>query len=117
MHEAMLAAQEGVPPTGIDAAAVSFGMPVGPIELADIVGLDVAAHVGEIIARGLGRRTIEVPRLSELLAAKKLGRKSGEGFYVWQDGKAVKPPAAAVAAAPPDLLDRLFLILVNHSVV
>ena len=117
MHEAMLAAQEGVPLTVIDAAAVRFGMPVGPIELADIVGLDVAAHVGEIIARGLGRRTTEVPRLSELLAAKKLGRKSGEGFYVWQDGKAVKPAAAAVAAAPPDLLDRLILILVNECVV
>ncbi len=116
MHEAMLAAQEGVPLTVIDAAAVSFGMPVGPIELADIVGLDVAAHVGEIIAGGLGRRTAEVPRLSELLAAKKLGRKSGAGFYVWQDGKAVKPAAPAVAAAPPDLLDRLILILVNECV-
>jgi len=46
MHEAMLAAQEGVALTVIDAAAVSFGMPVGPIELADIVGLDVAAHRG-----------------------------------------------------------------------
>ncbi len=115
MHEAMLAAQEGVALTVIDAAAVSFGMPVGPIELADVVGLDVAAHVGEIIARGLGRPVAEVPRLSELLAAKKLGRKSGAGFYVWQDGKAVKP-AARAAAAPPDLIDRLILILVNECV-
>jgi 3-hydroxyacyl-CoA dehydrogenase/enoyl-CoA hydratase/3-hydroxybutyryl-CoA epimerase len=115
MHEAMLAAQEGVPLTVIDAAAVSFGMPVGPIELVDIVGLDVAAHVGEIIARQLGRPASEVPRLSELLAAKKLGRKSGAGFYVWQDGKAVKP-ATPAAAAPPDLIDRLILILVNECV-
>ena len=115
MHEAMLAAQEGVPLTVIDAAAVSFGMPVGPIELVDIVGLDVAAHVGEIIARQLGRPPSEVPRLSELLAAKKLGRKSGAGFYVWQDGKAVKP-ATPAAAAPPDLIDRLILILVNECV-
>ena len=115
MHEAMLAAEEGVPLTVIDAAAVSFGMPVGPIELADVVGLDVAAHVGEIIARGLGRPVSEVPRLRELLAAKKLGRKSGAGFYVWQDGKAVKP-AAPAAAAPPDLIDRLILILVNECV-
>src|SRR5207237_8197957 len=52
-------------------------------------------------------------RLGELLAAKKLGRKSGEGFYVWRDGKAVKP-AGAAAAAPPDLIDRLILILVNE---
>ena len=115
MHEAMLAAQEGVPLTVIDAAAVSFGMPVGPIELVDIVGLDVAAHVGEIIARQLGRPPSEVPRLSELLAAKKLGRKSGAGFYVWRDGKALKP-ATPAAAAPPDLIDRLILILVNECV-
>ena len=115
MHEAMLAAEEGVPLTVIDAAAVSFGMPVGPIELADVVGLDVAAHVGEIIARGLGRPVSEVPRLRELLAAKKLGRKSGAGFYVWRDGKAVNP-AAPAAAAPPDLIDRLILILVNECV-
>ena len=115
MHEAMLAAEEGVALTVIDAAAVSFGMPVGPIELADVVGLDVAAHVGEIIARGLGRPVSEAARLRELLAAKKLGRKSGAGFYVWQDGKAVKP-AARAAAAPPDLIDRLILILVNECV-
>jgi len=113
MHEAMLAAQEGVPLPVIDAAAAAFGMPMGPIELIDVVGLDVAAHVGEIIARGLGRKAIEVRRLRELLAAKKLGRKSGGGFYVWRDGKAVKP-AGAAAAAPPDLIDRLILILVNE---
>ena len=116
MHEAMLAAEEGVPLTVIDAAAVSFGMPVGPIELTDIVGLDVAAHVGEIIARGLGRPASAAPRLTELLAAKRLGRKSGAGFYVWRDGKAVKPMAPAAARAPPDLLDRLILILLNECV-
>src|SRR5437660_1452094 len=113
MHEAMLAAQEGVPLPVIDAAAVAFGMPMGPIELIDVVGLDVAAHVGEIIARGLGRQGVEVRRLRELLAAKQLGRKSGQGFYVWRDGKAVKP-AGAAAAGPPDLIDRLILILVNE---
>jgi 3-hydroxyacyl-CoA dehydrogenase/enoyl-CoA hydratase/3-hydroxybutyryl-CoA epimerase len=115
MHEAMLAAQEGVALPVIDAAAVAFGMPMGPIELVDVVGLDVAAHVGEIIARGLGRKVIEVRRLAQLVAAKKLGRKSGEGFYVWREGKAVKP-AGASAAAPPDLIDRLILILVNECV-
>ena len=51
----MLAAQEGVPLAVIDRAAVDFGMPMGPIELVDVVGLDVAAHVGEIIARELRR--------------------------------------------------------------
>ena len=114
LHEAMFAAQEGVPLAVIDRAAVDFGMPMGPIELADVVGLDVATHVGEIIAAELGRTAPDLTRLRELVAAKKLGRKSGEGFYVWKDGKPVKPPAEA--APPPDLIDRLILILVNECV-
>jgi 3-hydroxyacyl-CoA dehydrogenase / enoyl-CoA hydratase / 3-hydroxybutyryl-CoA epimerase len=114
MYEAMLAAQEGVPLELIDQAATDFGMPVGPIELVDVVGLDVAAHVGEIIARELNRPVTEIKRLNELIAAKKLGRKSGEGFYTWRDGKAVKSPATA--APPADLSDRLILVLVNECV-
>ena len=113
LHEAMYAAQEGVPLAVIDKVAVDFGMPMGPIELADVVGLDVAAHVGEIVARELGRPAPDLTRLRELLAAKKLGRKSGEGFYVWKDGKAQKPEAPGVAP-PTDLIDRLVLVLVNE---
>jgi 3-hydroxyacyl-CoA dehydrogenase/enoyl-CoA hydratase/3-hydroxybutyryl-CoA epimerase len=71
--------------------------------------------VGEIIAEQLNRPVTQIPRLSELLAAKKLGRKSGAGFYAWRDGKAVKPEAA-VPAAPADLIDRLILVLVNECV-
>jgi 3-hydroxyacyl-CoA dehydrogenase/enoyl-CoA hydratase/3-hydroxybutyryl-CoA epimerase len=115
LFEAMLAAGEGTPLPVIDACAVGFGMPVGPIELIDVVGLDVAAHVGEIIAQELRRPVTQIPRLTELIAAGKLGRKSGAGFYSWQDGKAVKP-AAADASEPPDLLDRLILVLVNECV-
>jgi 3-hydroxyacyl-CoA dehydrogenase / enoyl-CoA hydratase / 3-hydroxybutyryl-CoA epimerase len=114
LYEAMLAAQEGVPPELIDRCAVGFGMPMGPIELVDVVGLDVASHVGEIIARELGRPVTHIARLEELLAAKKLGRKSGEGFYRWREGKAEK--AGASGAAPADLLDRLVLVLVNECV-
>jgi len=113
LHEAMYAAQEGVPLAVIDKVAVDFGMPMGPIELADVVGLDVCAHVGEIVARELGRPAPDLTRLRELLAAKKLGRKSGEGFYVWKDGKPEKPAAGGVAS-PPDLIDRLILVLVNE---
>lgn len=115
LHEAMFAAQEGVPLAVIDAAAVSFGMPMGPIELADVVGLNVAADVGEIIARELGRPAPDLARLKEKVAAGKLGRKSGAGFYVWVDGKPVKPPAQGVQA-PADLIDRLILVLVNECV-
>jgi 3-hydroxyacyl-CoA dehydrogenase/enoyl-CoA hydratase/3-hydroxybutyryl-CoA epimerase len=115
LHEAMYAAQEGVPLAVIDKAAVDFGMPMGPIELADVVGLDVATHVGEIIAAELGRPAPDLSRLRELVAAGKLGRKSGAGFYVWKDGKPEKPPVDG-APVPPDLIDRLILVLVNECV-
>ena len=114
LYEAMLAAQEGIPLKAIDDCAVRFGMPVGPIELVDVVGLDVAAHVGEIIARQLQRPVTQIAHLTQLIAAGKLGRKSGAGFYEWHEGKAVKP--AASAAAPGDLIDRLILVLVNECV-
>ena len=115
LHEALYAAGEGVPLALIDRVAVDFGMPMGPIELSDVVGLDVIVHVGDIITRELGR---DMPpyaqHLRERVAAKKLGRKSGEGFYVWQDGKPVR--ADTTAAAPADLGDRLILALVNESI-
>jgi 3-hydroxyacyl-CoA dehydrogenase/enoyl-CoA hydratase/3-hydroxybutyryl-CoA epimerase len=112
LHEAMYAAAEGVPLATIDRAAVDFGMPMGPVELADVVGLDVCRHVGEIVAAAVKRPGPDTAPLDALIAAKKLGRKSGEGFYVWRDGKAVKP--AKVAAPPPELADRLLLPLVNE---
>ena len=114
LMEAFVMLEDGAKKETIDRAAEDFGMPMGPIELADVVGLDVAAHVGEIIARELGRPAPQLPRLAALLAAKKLGRKSGEGFYVWQDGKAVK--SAGGGPAPEDLEDRLILVLVNECV-
>jgi 3-hydroxyacyl-CoA dehydrogenase / enoyl-CoA hydratase / 3-hydroxybutyryl-CoA epimerase len=114
LHEAMFAAQEGVPLGVIDRVAVDFGMPMGPIELADVVGLNVAADVGRIIAAELGRPPPDLSRLKEKVDSGKLGRKSGEGFYRWKEGKAVKPESHATA--PPDLLDRLILVMVNECV-
>ncbi|MET3900006.1 3-hydroxyacyl-CoA dehydrogenase/enoyl-CoA hydratase/3-hydroxybutyryl-CoA epimerase [Devosia sp. UYZn731] len=72
----------------LDAAAVAFGMPMGPIELMDTVGLDV----GKSVARELGHAVGDNTQFADLVAANKLGRKSGEGFYKWVDGKAVKGP-------------------------
>jgi 3-hydroxyacyl-CoA dehydrogenase / enoyl-CoA hydratase / 3-hydroxybutyryl-CoA epimerase len=112
MTEAMLAADEGVPLAIIDRAAVDFGMPMGPIELADTVGLDIAAHVGKILAEAFG---LSMPRgTAELIAAGHLGRKSGRGYYEWRDGKPVKPEAAG--RAPDDLTDRLVLPYLNEAV-
>jgi 3-hydroxyacyl-CoA dehydrogenase / enoyl-CoA hydratase / 3-hydroxybutyryl-CoA epimerase len=88
-------------------------MPMGPVELADVVGLDVALHVGGVLAEAFGRRVPEI--LVKQVEQKKLGRKSGEGFYVWHDGKAVRP-AAQNAEVPPDLEDRLILPMLNEAV-
>jgi len=71
----------------IDEAARVFGMPMGPVELADTVGLDVCAHVGKIL--GLGSEG-QGGRLERLVNSGRLGKKTGEGFYVWKDGKPEK---------------------------
>ncbi len=108
MLEAMLMLEEGVAAETIDAAAEKFGMPVGPVELADSVGLDIALEVGAMLAEGSG---IEAPeRLRVMVDNGKLGKKSGRGFYVWKDGKAQKGKAGE---PPADAADRLILPMVN----
>ncbi len=73
----------------IDEAARTFGMPMGPIELADAVGLDVCLHVGKIL-----EQAPDASRLEEMVKSGKLGKKSGEGFYKWVDGRAQKTEMA-----------------------
>ncbi|MFB9068794.1 3-hydroxyacyl-CoA dehydrogenase NAD-binding domain-containing protein [Pseudofulvimonas gallinarii] len=112
--EAFRLREEGVPLRAIDEAAVRFGMPMGPVELADQVGLDVCAHVGAVIAPKLG---VELPGgVEALIAAGKRGRKDGEGFYTYPEGKAVKPPLPENYVPPVDLEDRLILPLLNEAV-
>ena len=77
----------------IDAAAVAFGMPMGPIELMDTVGLDVGASV----ARELDHEVPENSRFVTLVKNKNLGRKTGQGFYKWEKGKAIKGEVPAHA--------------------
>ncbi|WP_405220535.1 3-hydroxyacyl-CoA dehydrogenase NAD-binding domain-containing protein [Lentisalinibacter sediminis] len=113
MGEAMRLHEEGVPLEIIDQAAVDFGMPMGPVELADSVGLDVAWHVSTILADAYGYPLPE--KLREMVDAGNLGRKSGQGFYRWEDGKAVKQ-SDAEGPEPPDLQDRLILPMVNEAV-
>ena len=85
MFAAMERLEKGEDKDKIDEAARTFGMPMGPIELADSVGLDVCAHVAKI----LGQRS-DGSRLDRLVTSGRLGKKTGEGFYVWKDGKPVK---------------------------
>jgi 3-hydroxyacyl-CoA dehydrogenase/enoyl-CoA hydratase/3-hydroxybutyryl-CoA epimerase len=100
LNEAMRCVDEGLQPETIDAAALAFGMPMGPIELADTVGLDIALAVG----RQLVAAEMRPKRLEALVAAGCLGKKSGRGFYVWAAGKAKKAPAGVV---PAGLMQRL----------
>jgi 3-hydroxyacyl-CoA dehydrogenase/enoyl-CoA hydratase/3-hydroxybutyryl-CoA epimerase len=110
--EAMAMLDEGVAKETIDKAAEAFGMPMGPIELADQVGLDICLAVADMLKRELNWAMPDTPQwLRDKVAAKTLGKKTGEGLYVWKEGKPVKAPGAA--APDPDMADRLILPLVN----
>jgi 3-hydroxyacyl-CoA dehydrogenase/enoyl-CoA hydratase/3-hydroxybutyryl-CoA epimerase len=90
----------------LDAAAVAFGMPMGPIELMDTVGLDV----GKSVATELGHAVPEGSKFDTLIKEGKLGRKTGEGFYKWVDGKAQKgetPSHADLAGLGRELVKPL----------
>ena len=113
MADAMQLAESGVPLAAIDQAAEKFGMPMGPIELLDSVGLDVILHVSRVLGAAFDR---SVPTmLAGMVENGQLGRKSGSGFYEWRDGKAVKPQGDD-ANLPPDIGDRLILPLLNEAV-
>lgn len=85
MFAAMARLEKGEDKEKIDEAVRTFGMPMGPIELADSVGLDICAHVARILGHDPGGS-----RLDALVKAGKLGKKTGEGFYKWSDGKPQK---------------------------
>lgn len=87
MLEALNLVEEGHSIATIDAAAELFGMPMGPVEIADTVGLDVAISVATKLAPD---NTIAIEQLQALLDEGKLGKKNGEGFYRWKKGKAIK---------------------------
>ena len=114
MLEAVTAYAEGIPGPVIDKAALKFGMPMGPIELVDTVGLDVAAGVGAELAPFLG---LTVPAaLAGGAEPGRRGKKDGQGLYKWENGKAAKPEVPADYRAPADLEDRLILPLLNEAV-
>ena len=114
LMEAVVLAEEGVPLKVIDDAATEFGMPMGPIELADTVGLDICLKVAEILSQHMGG---EVPAiLRDKVSQKKLGKKSGEGFYTFSKGKPVKPEPDKHYTPAVDLQDRLIMRMLNEVV-
>ena len=112
--ESMRLYKEGVPGPVLDKAAKKFGMPMGPIELADTVGLDVCASVGKEVGEYLG---LEIPEgFDALIAEGKKGKKTGEGLYKWENGKPVKPEVDPGYKAPDDITERMILPMLNESV-
>jgi 3-hydroxyacyl-CoA dehydrogenase/enoyl-CoA hydratase/3-hydroxybutyryl-CoA epimerase len=112
--EAVVLESEGVPAAVIDKAALNFGMPMGPIQLADTVGLDICLSVAEILSQAMGGTV--PPRLRELVGSGYLGRKSGRGFYAYKDDKPVIPRLDPGYSPPQDLTDRLMFRMLNECV-
>ncbi len=112
--EAVKLESEGVPAAIIDRAATAFGMPMGPLELADTTGLDICLHVAQILT---GHFHTAIPeRLQQLVVAGRLGKKSGRGFYRYDKGKAVKRGKKGGNWNLQEITDRLVLRLLNEAV-
>jgi 3-hydroxyacyl-CoA dehydrogenase/enoyl-CoA hydratase/3-hydroxybutyryl-CoA epimerase len=107
LNEAARCLQEGAATADeIDAAAVDFGMPIGPLALMDMLGLDVCLHISDYLYEQYGPR-MEPPRLyAELVAAGRLGKKVGGGIRV-VGGEGVEPVEAIIAARGPAAEERL----------
>jgi 3-hydroxyacyl-CoA dehydrogenase/enoyl-CoA hydratase/3-hydroxybutyryl-CoA epimerase/3-hydroxyacyl-CoA dehydrogenase/enoyl-CoA hydratase/3-hydroxybutyryl-CoA epimerase/enoyl-CoA isomerase len=119
MNEALLLLQEGVPMDTIDAVATKFGMPMGPISLQDLVGIDTSMYAGMVIAQAYPERAVPVPILEAMVKANLLGQKSGAGFRKLGGKRPAPNPAFAPILAqfstsggpsePNEIADRLFL--------
>jgi 3-hydroxyacyl-CoA dehydrogenase / enoyl-CoA hydratase / 3-hydroxybutyryl-CoA epimerase len=114
--EALVMLDAGIKKEVIDKVAEDFGMPMGPIELADTVGLDICLHVADTLRAGLQNEMPDAPQwLKDKIAKGELGKKTGKGLYDWKDGHAVKQHDAT-ASPPADAQDRLILPMLNVCV-
>ena len=127
LSEAARLVTEGVPIEELDSVLLEFGMPMGPIELIDEVGLDVGEKVGHILHDAFGERMSPPNTFEKLLASKRLGKKTGVGFYLYsgQDKKLKKldPSVYGLIGVKPvpggisreEILDRCVLGMVNEA--
>jgi len=101
MQNAFKLIDEGAKPETLDAAMEEFGMPMGPAELADTVGLDICLHAGKSLAKD----ATSIPKvLSSNVDAGRLGKKTGQGIYTWVGGKAQKGQSDPYG---PELIEKL----------
>ncbi|MBI2970595.1 MAG: enoyl-CoA hydratase/isomerase family protein [Gammaproteobacteria bacterium] len=112
LMETTLLLEEGVAAERIDAAATRFGMPMGPVELADTVGLDICLSVARNLAEKLGM-AVPAP-LQEMVEAGHLGKKAGRGFYRYRNGRPVRRREGTPVDAPPEIEERLVLRILNE---
>ncbi len=114
MLEAVRIHEEGVSAAAIDKIALKFGMPMGPLQLADTVGLDICLSVAQILSKELD---VTVPSsLENMVKSGKLGAKSGSGFYEYSNGKKVKSKDSSKTVDTKNITDRLIGRMVNESV-
>jgi 3-hydroxyacyl-CoA dehydrogenase/enoyl-CoA hydratase/3-hydroxybutyryl-CoA epimerase len=113
LMEAFVLFEEGVPPAIIDKAALNFGMPMGPIELADTVGLDICLSVAENLTKHYGGTVPE--RLKQMVVQGRLGKKSGQGFYPYNKSGEAQKPSTKDYPLSDDIIDRMVLRLVNEA--
>lgn len=115
LMEAVELYNHGVPGVVIDSKATDFGMPMGPVELADVVGLDICKHVATNLSQALGGEIPEI--LLKKVEQRQLGKKSGQGFYKWdKQGKPEKPEVEHDYKPPSDMTDRMVLRYINEAV-
>ena len=112
--EASFMVQEGIDPQIIDKKALEFGMPMGPIELADTVGLDICLSVAEILTSHFGGKVPDI--LNDKVSSGNLGVKTERGFYEYSKGKKVKVSLDAKTDIPDDIQDRMIMRLLNEAV-
>jgi 3-hydroxyacyl-CoA dehydrogenase/enoyl-CoA hydratase/3-hydroxybutyryl-CoA epimerase/3-hydroxyacyl-CoA dehydrogenase/enoyl-CoA hydratase/3-hydroxybutyryl-CoA epimerase/enoyl-CoA isomerase len=128
INESLLLLEEGVPPRQIDKAATVFGMPMGPVTLNDLVGLDTSLYAGRVINTAFADRAVATRILDELVAVGRLGQKTGAGFYSYAKGaKGADDPALAAILAKcrreggradmdiEEIQDRLFLPMLTEA--
>lgn len=127
INESLLLLEEGVPPRTLDKAATAFGMPMGPVTLNDLVGLDTSLYAGRVVNKAFADRAVPTKILDELVAAGRLGQKSGAGFYSYAKGsRPTDDPALAEFLAKckregkkdlslEEIQDRLFLPMLTEA--
>ncbi len=91
LMEAVRLHESGIPVKDIDEAMLEFGMPMGPMRLLDEIGLDVAAHVAKTLASAFPDRFPHTDALDKMVNEGHLGKKTGQGFYRYENGKEILP--------------------------